>query len=100
MKSNNSTEAFYREVIIKVLDQSREYFAQANVNDEILSELKKLWHDKLSSSGIFAPTHRNGNSFFTRNYPINHEGNFGGYNKEETYGNNFLRKYLFFIRRI
>lgn len=92
MKSNYSTEQFYKDVIVKVLEQSREYFAQANVNDEVLSELKKLWHEKLMSSGIFAPIYRHG-GFMTRNYPGNIDGNFASYNKDETYGNNFLRKY-------
>jgi hypothetical protein len=41
-KSGYSTEHFYKEVITKVLDQSRDYFLQANINEDVLAELKKV----------------------------------------------------------
>jgi hypothetical protein len=50
----NSTETFYKEIITKVLEQSKELFGQAGVSEETLIELKKIWFEKLTTSGIFS----------------------------------------------
>lgn len=42
MNKHTTTETFYKEVITKVLDQSRDYFLQSNVNEDVLVELKKV----------------------------------------------------------
>lgn len=41
-KTSHSTEQFYKDIINKVIEQSKEHFAQYNVNDELLADLKKV----------------------------------------------------------
>lgn len=41
-KTSHTTEQFYKEIINKVIEQSKEHFAQYNANDEVLAELKKV----------------------------------------------------------
>ena len=90
-KINNNTEQFYKEIINKVINQSKEHFAQYNINEEVLLELKrvritiifivllttvsKIWSEKLIMKGIFqnkAGPYNTGHPytpFKTTNYP-------------------------------
>lgn len=43
-KTSHTTEQFYKDIINKVIEQSKEHFAQYNANDEVLAELKKVRH--------------------------------------------------------
>ena len=83
-KCGFSTEHFYKEVINKVLDQSREYFAQFNVSEEVLAELKKLWCEKLTNTGIFNANQR---QMFGKNHQFDIPGGF-----RNEFNNNFIRK--------
>jgi hypothetical protein len=41
-KTSVTTEQFYKDIINKVIEQSKEHFAQYNANEETLAELKKV----------------------------------------------------------
>lgn len=49
MYKTQSTEQFYKEIINKVLEQSKEYFSQYNVNDEVLLEMKKVLFNAITN---------------------------------------------------
>lgn len=91
-----TTEHFYKEVISKVTDQSREYFIQNNINEEVLVELKKLWCDKLTSSGIFTQNNRT-LGFIARQYP-SYENNFKDYSGIRNYQNEFISRKSYSIK--
>jgi len=41
-RGNLSTESFYKEIINKVLEQSKESFTQFNVGEDVISEMKRV----------------------------------------------------------
>jgi len=47
-RGNQSTENFYKDIINKVLERSKEEFAHHNVNEDVLDELKKVRKSKLN----------------------------------------------------
>ena len=64
-KTNQTTESFYKDIIKKVLEQSREYFSQYNVPEDVLQEMQKIWAEKLTCTGIFTQNKLN---FYAINY--------------------------------
>jgi hypothetical protein len=89
-KNFYTTEQFYKEVITKVLDQSREFFTQSNINEEVLVELKKLWCEKLTSSGIFSQ-HNRQVGFLLKPFQIN-DPYMKDYHQNREFGSTFIRK--------
>ena len=44
----NNTETFYKEIITKVIDQSKDAFANEGVNEEVILQLKKVHFHNLN----------------------------------------------------
>jgi hypothetical protein len=51
--NKNNTEGFYKDIINKVSDRVKEEFLNEGVAEDVLSEMKKIWIEKLVGIGIF-----------------------------------------------
>lgn len=41
-RTNQSTENFYKDIITKVLEKSKDQFSQHNISEDVLAEMKKV----------------------------------------------------------